>query len=227
MIYDSELELSGLANVISIGSGQEAHTVTVVVDGSENINHFWLSCSDDWITVSRTRNSITLLFNENMALTERFGRVKFTHNMDSDLSVILTFVQEVPLYEVNAKEMDNDIDEIEFDTLLGVNDPEFQKKKIEIECKGGLCDYRIRNIVEYAKRDSSQGYRIVPYDRGLKVTKIGTDVLSVTNFGKISPYRDMYYEIILAHRNNFNAVKRIKVTYRPEPGSGFELDERI
>ena len=225
LTYDNEQELSNPVNVINIDFGRQEHTLTAVVDGSENINHFAVSCTDSWITVKRLRNNISLVIAENTTSSDRFGRLLFTHNLDSDKHMYVMFMQAKPSYAIHATIDEREIDSVEINTLLGYDDDESETVSIDIECEGGLGDYMVRSVVEYARQRETDGYRLVPYDNGIKVVKASDHELQVMNFGKISKYNDMYYEVILAHRNDFNTVRRIKVRYSQDSGSGFEIDE--
>lgn len=227
LIYDGETQLGAPAATIQVGCGRQEHRITVFVDGSDTINHYTLlNGAPQWITVSRVRNSVTVVLPDNTGPAMRFGAVRFDHNMDSSKSVTLTFAQEAQEYTIAVSGNGEPADEIQFDTLLNQDDRDSESETVSVACGGGVEDYTIRSVLEFERALPSDNYRMVPYDGGLKVTKTSPTELLVTNYGKISLSDDMYYEIVLAHRNNPRSVARIRVTYAQEPASsGFSLDD--
>ena len=225
LTYDETLLPDAPVENIQLDCGRQEHYIKVKVDGSENINHFTVSCDDDWITVKRLRNDINIVVSENTTSSDRFGRMVFTHNLDAEKQIYLILAQSKPHYALSASVGGDVADSVMINTLLGHDDDECETACVEITCEGGLEDYIIRTVVEYARPRESDGYRLVPYDNGIKVVKANDHELNIVNFGKISKYNDMYYEVIIAHRNDFNTICRIKVRYSDEGGSGFEIDD--
>lgn len=211
--YDNDLELSGFIETLELGFERQEHSMNVIVDGSPYVSHFSVSCDQDWVVFHRVMNSITIVVNENTTPRERFATMVFKHNMDRNSVMRVNIRQAKPEYSVNAMQNGLEVESVQFSTLLGVNDPERESEALDIKCLGGLRDYRVRVVNEYAKVSDESGYRIVPYDGGLKTVKVGTDRLWIVNYGKISPYDDMYYDVVLSHRNDMRSTKRIKVTY--------------
>lgn len=212
---------------MQVGCGRQEHRITVFVDGSDTINHYTLlNGAPQWITVSRVRNSVTVVLTDNTGPAMRFGSVRFDHNMDSSKSITLTFAQEAPEYTIAVSANGEPADEIRFNTLTGQDDQDSETTVLDVSCEGGVKDYTVRCVLEFEKTPSSQNYRMVPYDGGLKVVKSSPTELSVTNYGKVSLSDDMYYEIVVAHRNNPRSTARVRVAYTQEPtSSGFSLDD--
>lgn len=228
--YDNEEVLSNPLNVINVGIERQEHSIMVEVDGSDTVNHFTVTCEEDWVTLRRVRNSITMIVNANTGPYERSAYIRFQHNMDADARITLILNQDRPVYKITTMLGKDEVDTIVFGKLFGPEDPDSETETVTVECIGGLCDYLVRGVVQMAKSPTSTRYRLVPYDNGVKVVKTSPSLLKVTNFGKISKYDDMYYEIVLGHMNNLTVTKRIKVVYKDkgkDEGSGFELDDDV
>lgn len=222
--YDNETQLSAPVNSIFIDCGRQEHNITVFVDGSDTINHFTMTVSDGWITANRIRNSVSVIVKENAGLFDRVGKLTFRHNMDADKVVEIVLVQSPHDYTIAVQQNGEDVDEITFTTLMNRDDQDSEEQTVDVVCGGGLEDYRIGKVYEYAKKTPSDNYRLVPYDNGLKLKKIGNGTLSITNFGKLSSLYDVYYNVTLSHRNNYRSVCTLKVSYASDDiGSGFEL----
>lgn len=200
--------------------------MTVFVDGSSSINHYTMEVSVDWITVDRVRNYITMSIAENTSPSDRFGMVKLTHNLDADRHVTVIFMQSAPTYTVSVSRDGEESPEVVFSTLYGQNDQDSETEEIDVECVGGTEDYMVRGVLEYSRASENLPYRVTPYDGGLKVAKTSPSKLSITNYGKIPSADDMYYDVVLAHRNSPRSTARVRVSYRQDASDGgFSLDD--
>lgn len=224
LIYDETLLPDAPVENIQLDCGRQEHHITVLVDGSDTINHFTMNVSDSWITVNRIRNSITVIVKENAGLFDRVGKLTFRHNMDANKVVEIVLMQKPQEYTISVQQDGEDVDEITFTTLMDAYDQDSEEQIVDVVCEGGLEDYRIGKIYEYAKKTPSDNYKMIPYDNGLKLTKIGNNILSITNFGKLSSFYDVYYNITLSHRNNYRSVRTLKVSYAADDIiGGFDL----
>ena len=63
---------------------------------------------------------------------------------------------------------------------------------------------------------------IIKYDNGLKLTKVGTKTLRITNYGRVFLKDDVYYTITLYHKNNPRSTAKIVIRYT-DSGTNNEL----
>ncbi len=196
---------------MEVGYEQSILNCTVYVDDSDTINHFDISCDSNWVEIRRIRNEITLIITKNCAIDDRVATLQFTHNVDSDKYVTISIKQAASEYPI---EIDQEI--VEFNDLLDSSDNNEEHVDITVTTQNGICDFGIGPVVEYAK-NISDGDNTVPYvvmnDKGLKLTKIGKNILRITNYGKVSLYDYNHYIITLYHRNNPRSNVKLKVIY--------------
>lgn len=214
-------------NYISVGYEQTMLNATVYVDGGDGISHFNITNDSSWVEIRRMCNEITFIVNKNSSLTERFATIQFTHNLDSDKFVTITFNQVACEYPISIAP-----EEITFDTLLDSEDETMDEVTIDILTENGVCDYGIGPIVEYVKNLGDNGYYAVANDGGLKIEKVDNSHLKITNYGKVSLYDDNYYIITLYHRNNPRSKALLRVNYvdsldSNDTGLGFDDDNSV
>ena len=212
---------------ISIGYEQTILDATVVVDGSDLLNHFNLSCDSDWVKIKRLRNSVELVVTKNNSLKERTTNLSFTHNLDKNVYINFSIIQAACIYEITVNES-----EIVFDTLLDSSDGNKEVRDIIVTTTNGAEDFGIGSIVERVDVDGDgvgDDDYIIKYDNGLKLTKIGKNRLRVTNYGRVFLQDDVYYTITLYHKNNPRSTAQIVIRYTDsttnnELGFGFGDD---
>ena len=205
---------------INIGYEQTILDATVVIDGSDLLNHFKVSCDSDWVNIKRLRNSVEIIVSKNNSLDERIAYLTFTHNLDKDVYVNLNIIQSACVYEISVNKS-----QIVFDTLLDDNDIEKEVCDVDVITTNGIQDFAIGSIVEKvdvdADGDDENDY-IIPYDNGLKLTKIGTAKLRITNYGRVFLVDNAYYTITLYHKNNPRSTAKIIIRYT-DSGTNNEL----
>ena len=208
---------------INIGYEQTILDATVVVDGSDLLNHFNLSCDSDWVKIKRLRNSVELVVTKNNSLKERTANLLFTHNLDKNVYINFGIIQAACIYEITVNET-----EIVFDTLLDSSDDNKEVHDVIVTSTNGAEDFDIGSIVERVVVDGDDDY-IIKYDNGLKLTKIGKNRLRITNYGRVFLQDDVYYTITLYHKNNPRSTAQIVIRYTDsttnnELGFGFGND---
>ena len=66
----------------------------------------------------------------------------------------------------------------------------------------------------------------IPYDNGLIINKIGKMEVEIINFGKISLYNQICYEMTIYHKNDPSQYKVITLQYKQEDTQkGFTFDD--
>lgn len=205
---------------ISIGYEQTILDATVIVDGSDLINHFKLSCDSDWVNIKRLRNSIELVVSKNNSLKERIANLSFTHNLDREVYINFNIVQAACVYGISVNKS-----EIVFDTLLDKDDVDKEICDVTVTTINGIKDFGIGSIVERVDVDGDgvgdKDY-VIKYDNGLKLTKVGTNKLRITNYGRVFLQDDVYYTITLYHKNNPRSTAQIVIRYT-DSGTNNEL----
>ena len=205
---------------ISVGYGQTILDATVFVDGSDLINHFKLSCDSDWVKIKRLRNSIELVVTKNNSLKERIASLSFTHNLDREVYINLNIKQAACEYGISVNKS-----EIVFDTLLDSDDVDKEICDVIVTTTNGIEDFGIGSVVERVDVDGDgvgDNDYVIKYDNGLKLTKVGTSILRITNYGRVFLQDDVYYTITLYHKNNPRSTAKIVIRYT-DSGTNNEL----
>jgi hypothetical protein len=205
---------------ISVGYGQTILNATVVVDGSDLLNHFTISCDYDWVKLKRLRNSVEIVITKNVSLKDRIGTISFTHNLDKDVYVNLNITQLACVYGISVNKS-----EIVFDTLLDSDDVNKEVCDVIVTTTNGIEDFNIGSIIERVDVDGDgvgDNDYIILYDGGLKLTKIGKNKLRITNYGRVFLKDDVYYTITLYHKNNPRSTAKIVIRYT-DSGTNNEL----
>lgn len=205
---------------ISIGYGKTILNATVVVDGSDLLNHFKLSCDCEWVKIKRLRNSIELVIAKNNSLKERVASLSFTHNLDKEAYINLNIMQAACEYRISVNKS-----EIVFDTLLDKDDDDKEICEVTVTTTNGIQDFGIGSVVERVDVNGDgvgDNDYIIKYDNGLKLTKVGTNTLRITNYGRVFLKDDVYYTITLYHKNNPRSTAKIVVRYT-DSGTNNEL----
>lgn len=193
---------------ISIEYDKTVLDATVYVDNSDLVNHFNVTCDSKWIEIQRIRNELTIVVSKNNSLNTRCGVIKFTHNLDANVYIELNVCQEPCSYDIAV-----DQDYILFDTLLERTDENIEESEIIVTTTNGMCDFGIGPIAKYVKNIGEPDYYSVTYDNGLKITKLSSNRLKISNYGKVSLYDYTYYIITLYHINNPRSTVQIRVDY--------------
>lgn len=205
---------------VSVGYEQIILDATVVIDGSDLLNHFKLSCDSDWVSIKRLRNCVSMVVSKNNSLNERVATLTFTHNLDNDVYVNLNIIQAACVYEISVNKS-----QIVFDTLLDEDDVDKEVCDIDVTTTNGIQDFGIGSIVEKVDveldGDDENDY-IIPYDNGLKLRKIGSNKLRITNYGRVFLVDNAYYTITLYHKNNPRSTAKIVIRYT-DSGTNNEL----
>ena len=215
------------SNGLDIGYKRLTIYATVSVNGSDTRNDFDVTCDDEWADFGRNRNTVTIVIDKNPTLTQRDTKIRFTHKLDSDVYVDLVFWQAPCEYTIAVNPS-----HIPFDTLL---DDKFYKelsRSVTVTTNEGMRDFGVGPIIEYARNfteNSVSDYYVIPYDHGLKLTKIDKNHLRITTYGKVCLYDDYYYILTLYHINNPRSTAQIRVEFddallNNETGLGFEDD---
>lgn len=205
---------------MSIGYEQTVLDATVFVNGSDLINDYNLSCDSDWVKVKRLRNLIEIIVTKNNSLDNRMARLTFTHNLDKDIYINLSINQSACEYEISVNKS-----EIVFDTLLDNDDDDKEVCDVTVTTTNGIEDFAIGSVVERVDVDGDgvgDNDYIIKYDNGLKLEKIGTDTLRITNYGRVFLEDDVYYTITLYHKNNPKSTAKIVIRYT-DSGTNNEL----
>ena len=157
---------------------------------------------------------------ENCGHDSRNARLVFTHNVDNTAQFTLDIEQAARVYPISA-----DRTEITFDNLLDQYDANSTAVTVTVTTEGGLEDFGIKIVKEFAKRATDTEYHEVPYDSGLYLKKVDKNRLLVRNFGQIAMYPQMYYVITLFHKNDRTSTWDIKVQYDDFHNNGISFDD--
>lgn len=197
---------------ICVGYGQTILNTTVIVDGSEILNHFKVTCDSKWIKIQRLRNLVTIVIAKNCSLESRLGVIEFVHNMDSNIFIRLSVEQIAAEYNISV-----DQDLVQFDTLLDKTDDDSERCEIKVTAYNGMCDFCVGPIAKYAKNIGEDNYYSVTYDNGIdvvkKINENNEKVVEIFNYGKVSLYDYTYYIVTLYHINNPRSTVQIRVDY--------------
>lgn len=205
---------------ISIGYERTILDATVIVDGSDLLNHFKVSCDSEWVKIKRLRNSIELAIDKNNSLKDRVASLLFTHNLDKEVYINLNIMQAACEYGISVNKS-----EIVFDTLLDQDDVDKEICEVTVTTTNGVQDFGIGSVVERVDVDGDgvgDNDYIIKYDNGLKLTKVGTKTLRITNYGRVFLKDDVYYTITLYHKNNPRSTAKIVIRYT-DSGTNNEL----
>jgi hypothetical protein len=205
---------------ISIGYERTILDATVIVDGSDLLNHFKVSCDSEWVKIKRRRNSIELAIDKNNSLKDRVASLLFTHNLDKEVYINLNIMQAACEYGISVNKS-----EIVFDTLLDQDDVDKEICEVTVTTTNGVQDFGIGSVVERVDVDGDgvgDNDYIIKYDNGLKLTKVGTKTLRITNYGRVFLKDDVYYTITLYHKNNPRSTAKIVIRYT-DSGTNNEL----
>lgn len=205
---------------MDIEYGQTILDATVYVDGSDLINNFNLTCDSNWVDIKRIRNSVELIISKNNSLSERMAHLSFTHNLDKKVYINLNIKQSACVYGISVNKS-----QIVFDTLLDEDDVDKEVCDVIVTTTNGIEDFGIGSIVEKVDVEldgNDDNDYIIKYDNGLKLTKIGTNLLRITNYGRVFLTDNAYYIITLYHKNNSKSTAKIVVRYT-DSGTNNEL----
>ena len=214
-----EQEYTKKYSSVEVGYNMNILACNVVVGGSDVLNHFNITCDDNWIEIRRIRNRVDIIVQKNNSLDGRVGTVLFEHNLDFNTYISLSINQAASEYpiEINTST-------ITFKNLLQQNSDTSENVIVNVTTHNGICDFGIGPVVEYAKNDEDEDYYVVPYDNGIKLKKLNKEQLEITNYGKVSLYDENYYIIKLYHLNNPRNNVQITVEYiRDNNETGFDL----
>lgn len=181
----------------------------VVVDGEyeENVfdslnNSFYFECNDEWITVLRNRNLITLVIKNNYSNEGRMGMVSFYHNVSNityvndiatDNTIKLLVMQEGHEYSVKIEGVDGEV-------MLESLPNGFEVKDFFVKSVGGREDFKVKSVKKYNRltiqeNEESEPYeliKLVPYDNAFQIEYIFDDETKkrcgfrVINYGNIN-----------------------------------------
>lgn len=204
---------------VEVGYNMNILVCTVVVDGSDVLNHFNITCDDNWIEIRRIRNRVDIIVQKNNSLDGRIGTILFEHNLDFNAYISLSINQAASEYPIEIS-----TSTITFNNLLPQGSETSETVIVKVTPHNGICDFGIGPVVEYAKNDEDRDYYVVPYDNGIKLKKLNKEQLEITNYGKVSLYDENYYIVKLYHLNNPRSNVQIKVEYiRNNNETGFDL----
>jgi hypothetical protein len=206
---------------IDVGYNMNILACNVVVDGSDVLNHFNITCDDNWIEIHRIRNRVDIIVHKNNSLDGRIGTILFEHNLDFNTYISLSINQVASEYPIEIS-----TSTIQFSNLLPRDSETSESVIVNVTTQNGICDFGIGPVVEYAKNDEDgdNPLYVVPYDNGIKLKKLNKEQLEITNYGKVSLYDENYYIVKLYHLNNPRSNVQIKVEYvRNNNETGFDL----
>ena len=137
------------------GYEKSVYDIVVLCDNSELLNHFTVSnvYQSKWIDLQRNRNHIKLTMKENCGHDSRNARLVFTHNVDNTAQFTLDIEQAARVYPISA-----DRTEITFDNLLDQDDADSTAVTVTVTTEGGLEDFGIKIVKEFAKRATDTEY---------------------------------------------------------------------
>ncbi len=215
-----EQEYTDKYSGVEVGYNMNILACNVVVDGSDVLNHFNITCDDNWIEIRRIRNRVDIIVQKNNSLDGRIGKVLFEHNLDFNTYISLSINQAASEYPIEIS-----TNTIQFNNLLPQDSEQTSESVIvNVTPHNGICDFGIGPVVEYAKNDEDRDYYVVHYDNGIKLKKLNKRELEITNYGKVSLYNENYYIVKLYHLNNPRSNVQIKVEYvRNNNEAGFDL----
>ena len=228
----SDIEDNMIDNIPAINTDDTQSAIRIMlrvaVDGDENNNSFYYECDDDWIHVIRNRNDLVLVLRENYGVDERVGYITFLHNVDEEEVVTIKLIQLASEYTIRFGEEGNEITEIE---LISIVTDSPQEITVPVSCGGGKSDYTVHRPKKFVRvpddlldlTDSDLVppiYKQVAFDNAFNVLKEG-DNIRIENYGNVNCnyvesdliVDDYYYLVTVNHKDSFDEVATIKVTY--------------
>lgn len=176
-------------------------------DFSDLNNSFYFVCNEDWITVLRNRNLITLIIRNNHSTEERNGIVSFYHNVGKyDYRTVIENGEETVVAvenEINLNIIQNGCEysveiegnfEGEGKTLMLDSLPDgFEEKFFTVNCIGGRERFKVRKVKKYKRLlikeneydDPIEIISPVAYDNSFQI-EYTDNGFKVINFGNIN-----------------------------------------
>lgn len=165
-------------------------------------NSFYFECNDEWITVIRNRNLITLLIRNNYSNEDRIGMISFYHNVSNinyvddvavENTINLSVVQLAHEYSVEVVDVDDVV------TLESLPDG-VEEKMFSVVSVGGREDFRVKKVKKFhrliiqenAESEPKEYIKPVVYDNAFQIeyvfdeeTKKRTG-FKIINYGNIN-----------------------------------------
>lgn len=244
--YNDEIKDKDL--IINLESSAKTSCIlTVIVDDNENLCNYTFQNDirkyNSFVTVKCTRNLIELNISQNTTSYDRNYTLTLVHKLNEKIVFPIFITQPAPTYNLSV-DINSETDIIELKKFLNREDMFDENNKkiypeikiITVEATGGLNDFGIKPIKEYKYNLDELQYRKyendtvikhqIPYDNGLIINKIGKMEIEIKNFGKISLYDQICYEITIYHKNDPSKYKVIILEYKEEDTKkGFTFDD--
>ena len=241
VIYNNEIKDKDL--IINLESSAKANCIlTVIVDDNVNLCNYTFKNDirkyNSFVTVKCTRNLIELNISQNTTSYDRNYTLTLVHKLNEEIVFPIFITQPAPNYSLFISS-----DNIELQKFLKQDDIKNaeqypQKEIIKVTATGGLNDFGIKPVKEYKynldelqcrkyENDNAIKHQI-PYDNGLIINKIGKMEIEIKNFGKISLYDQICYEITIYHKNDPSKYKVIILEYKEDKEDtkkGFTFDD--
>ena len=198
----------------------------VVVDGSPTLPNYNVIYDGPSLILKRVGNNVYVTIPDNVSSKGKEFKIYFSHNMFPSKNYTVYISQPGKVYEILMRSphtISEPADSLVFNAqnLFGKTDPNSESWRIHMTCDEGYNDFGVEEIEEYI---SDTGTRI-PYDGGLSVVKTGNNMLTITNYGRISMHDNVDYVIKVYHKNDRNAKKTITIRYNTDTDSGFDFGE--
>lgn len=181
--------------------------LTVLPEDFDTLNNsFYYECNDEWITVIRNRNLLTLVIRNNYSNEDRSGIISIYHNVDKNNYILdsngeivevrentinLTILQKAHEYSVSIVG--------EHEVTLQSLPASKEELTFNVICVGGREDFKVRRVKKYhlvkifEDETTAQEYlRQVAYDNAFQIENVVPDGDSkktgfkIINYGNIN-----------------------------------------
>lgn len=165
-------------------------------------NSFYFECNDEWITVMRNRNLITLVIQNNFSNEGRMGMVSFYHNVSNikyvddvavENTINLSVIQAAHEYSVEVEGINGDV-------VLESLPNGSEVKEFTVKCVGGREDFKVKRVKKYhrliikenAESEQQEFIKPVVYDNAFQIEYTFDDEtqkrkgFKIINYGNIN-----------------------------------------
>lgn len=202
-------------------------SLEVIVDGSENLAHYTIHepiNNNNFISYKKFRNFIDITVNKNPFKTQRSITLLLTHNLNNNVLFYVNIRQKGTFYDIYFDDHTKEKN-ITFNPLYNYdNRDKYETETFNIECLNGYQDFAIKPIKLYTILDNNT-QQDLSYDNAFHIKKINNNQLTITNYGKINDYDNIYYIVTLYHRNDPDQTLKIIINYNNINTTGFSFSD--
>lgn len=184
------------------GATVNQQSFKVEIDGKTNGGGFRYDVSEsDWFDVLVTDNTFIVTVKENFDVNKRNGYIVIHHNcIQGD--------EGEKMVDINQKGVGCQITVSTEEIMFTSESYDTDERNIEVTVDGGNKKYFIKEFKKFNEQN-----KLIKNDNGIKVEKIGDELLRITSYGRTFLENGHYYKIVLAHDNDATKTVTIEVKY--------------